>query len=525
MASNFTESVRSRIDRGGHTLTNVIEQPHPHTMVKGLDGQVLNLKASQLLTLHRASASFRQQATGNFQNVLGGGGSIDIPIRENVGHGNVNDLYLRLDVNNGTGGLVQLMPMPFLFSRVEVITNSGTRVQTIYQADLWNDTRLLTPKEWKYWSKLTNASKSWTISDDVIPNGATRSYYMKFPVNFIKNTGILLPHLNGELLFRFFFESSTETVITGTATGLSVTRMELEFDSPFMLQSEFAKVLNKHRSMVHDHRYLFPIEQVFTNQINPNDQIDILLSGFNGLFVDLSFFIRTSNAQLRAKLDYLPIQRYSILDSNGQDMIGGNDEYDGEDEISFSQHYDSDQRRHLNAYEYSFSDAIAKDKSVGTVHGYRPFSGREVLRLYFDPAVQNKVLTLVGGAPSAGNYRYKYKDEYTDWLAFGDLAAVQEAAINALPSFFRSNTTVAVSGLATGATTITFSGQRLQKEEPNEILTIESGIAFDADLDVGITTAFISGTEPAGQYEIVVKGKMIHRLRTTPDGQLSIHSS
>jgi len=523
--SQFTERVRSRVDKSGHALTKVIE-PHPHQMIKTVSGQTINLKSSQIMTLHQQASSFRQQATGNFQNILTSGGSIDIPLRENSGHGHVKNIRLKMDISNGTGGDVRLMPIPMVLERIDIITPSGTRVEQLYEEFLWLDTKLFGSKQWKYNSKYYNSDKTWSVSDDIIPNGATRSYFIEPKGNWIENTNAFLPHIDGEVIFRVYFRSDTQTLLSGVSAGLNVTKLELEYDSPFMLQSEFAQALNKHRSVVHDHRYYFPIRQQYTQNIGPSDQIDILLSGFNGTFRDFGFFIRVANAQLRDKLEYLPIDRFELLDTNGQDIFGGNYQYDEEDILDYAEHYDNDMRRHLNFYNYDFSGAPVADGLHGSLHGYYPLSGRETLRIFMKAAVQNKVLTLAsGGAPLAGQYRYRYGEEYTDWLAFGALPAVQQTAINALPTFYRTNTTVVVSAAINNAVTITFSGQRLQKDEPEAVLIIEGGNAFDEDFDVAVSTSFIEGSEPSAQYEVILLGHQLHILRLTPDGQIVIKST
>jgi hypothetical protein len=522
--SNFTEVIRSRIDRSGHLLTKVVE-PHPHQVVKSVSGEQIHIKSSQILTLHQQASTFRQQATGNFQNVLTGGGSIDIPLRENSGHGHVKDVYLRIDISNGSGGAINLMPVPQWIERIDILTPSGTRIEQLYEEFLWHDTKQMSSKEWKYWAPLMNTTKNWGISNDVIPNGDVRRYFLKLNGSWIENASPFLPHINGEVIFRVYFRAANQIFISGASAGVNITRLELEYDSPFMLQSEFAAALNKHRSMVHDHRYNFPIRQQYTQNLTPGQEVNILLSGFNGLFRDLQFFVRTANASLRDKFDYLPINYYEILDTNGQDILGGNFEYHEEDIIAYSNHYDNDMRRHMQLYTYDFSASPLTDGTHGTLTGYYPFSGRETLRIFLNAAVQNRVLTMASaGAVTAGNYRYKFRDEYTAWLAFGANAAAQQTAIAALPSFYKTNTTVVISGVATGGATITYNGQQLQ-EDTKDLLQIESGVAHDQDIAITETTAFIRGMAPAGQYEVVLMGHQAHMLRFGVNGDIIVRSS
>lgn len=524
MASNYTERIRSAIGRGGHALTKVVE-PHPHKVVTSLTGEKLNIKASQVVTLHQQASTFRQQATGNFQNILTSGGSIDIPLRENSGHGHVKSVVLRMDVSNGSGGAIRLMPLPQWIERIDILTPNGTRIEQLYEEFLQLDKKQYSQREWEHKAKLMNYGINWGVSDDIISIGDTRRYFLELNGSFIDNAAPFLPHINGEIIFRVYFRSANQIFLSGASEGVNLTRMELEYDSPFMIQSEFADTLNKHRSMVHDHRYNFPIRQQYTQTFSPGQQVDILLSGFNGLFRDLAFFVREANSTLRDKYDYLPVNYYEILDTNGQDVLGGNFEYHEEDVLSYASHYDNDMRKYHDVYNYDFSANPLTDGVHGTLSGYYPFSGRETLRIFLKAAVQNKVLTMVGGIPSNGSYRYKYGDEYTEWLLYSANIATQQNAIAALPSFYKTNTTVILDQVVGNNTTITFQGQQLQKVDPEGVLTIEGGYAFDSQFDMVITTEYIGGMEPSGQYEVVLMGHQTHMLRFTPAGEVVVRST
>ncbi len=524
MSSQFTERIRSRIDRHGHALTKIIE-PHPHQRVTAVNGESLNLKQSQLLTLHQSVATFRKQATGNFANVLTSGGSIDIPISENAGFGFVNDVYLRIDINNGTGGNIEMLPVAYWLNRLEWTTPTGDRIQIQYADNLFLDTDCMNSKEWKIWSPHMNVSKNWGFLGDIVPNGQNRSYYLKLSHNWIQQTGILLPHIDGEIIARLYFEPATAFMITGTAP--TITRLELEFHSPFMLQSEFATALNNHRSKVHDFRYFWNIRQTFTNSFGPGQQIDFLLSGFNGLFSEISFYVRASGSNLKNLFNYQPLERFDILDENGQSMIGSNDEFRIEDRIEYSQSYNNDQRNHLEVYRYHFNLSACRDKQIGSLSGYNSFNSRQNLRIFTEAAIVNKVetFTTTAGNPVAGNYRIRYKDEVTDYIVHTAAVGVIKAAIEALPSFLEKNEIVTVLGtLDAGAVTVTYSGN-LQREEPDENLSVESGVLLAQDIDSAITTRFVEGFDPTVQYEIVIMGKQLHRLRTTIDGRLMIMST
>ena len=69
-----------------------------------------------------------------FQSILSNGGSIDIPIRQNSGHGHNLDTILRMDLS--FSGNVELMDCAGWFERIEFLSPEGTRIQILYEDDL-----------------------------------------------------------------------------------------------------------------------------------------------------------------------------------------------------------------------------------------------------------------------------------------------------------------------------------------------------------------------------------------------------
>jgi hypothetical protein len=501
---------------------------HPFQQIQSLSGDYMNLLQSQMITLNQQESSIRQQATGNFQNVLNAGGSIDIPLRKNAGHGWCKNCVLRMDITNSSSGSIRFMPFSHFFDRIDILLPNGSRVQTLYTENLLHDLKNMDSKQAKYWLEHMNSSKYFGISDDIIVDGDSRTFYLPLTGNFIENTNLFAPIVEGEIIFRLHINPYTQTLISGSITNVTVTRLELELSSPFILQSEFAQALQSYRSIQHDHRYNYPIRQKYTTTISASDTVDILLSGFNGLFRNLQFFYRAAGSTLRDVFEYQKIDRFTILDSNLQDVLGGNDQYDAEDSLDFADRYSSNFRKYHNAYNYDFGAAPISDAQNGTITGYYPFSGSETLRLYINPAVQHKVITLSSsGTPAAGSFRWVYKNEKSDWLAYDANAAANAAAIAALPSFYRNNTTVTVSAAAIDdGVTITFgNSQKLEALEPMELLYVEPDASFVETFDSSITTYYKPGHDSSGSYEIIITAHQFATLSTMPNGELIIRSS
>lgn len=523
MSSQFTQRIRANLNRSSHSLVKVVD-PHPHVQIESVGGEVLNLKESQALTLFRQSATFRAQATGNFANILTSGGSIDIPVRENSGYSHINDVYLRIDISNATGGNVELLPVPQFIDRIDWQTPDGTRIQIQYSDNLWLDTCHMRQSQWELNAPLINADKDWRPSLDIIPNGGTRSYYMKLSANWMKQTGIFLPAVEGEIIARVFFNPAADFVLSGT--GPTVTRLELEFEGGFMLDSEYAQAVNRHRLSCHDHRYFYNIRQSFTSNLSPSQQVEVLLSGFNGLFAEFEFYIRAANAAGVAKFDYLPIDRYTLLDSNGTDITGNNEIFRDEDILYYADQHDSKQREEHDIYRYYFNQSHVSDMEQGTLTGFTSFNGRETLRINLPAAEVPKVITLTETiAVTLGYYKLKYLGEETVSMAFNTAAATVEQALENLNIAKKYNTTFTVSDiLSNGPITISFGGKlaELYPEEKIEVVHL----TLDGVVDSAITQRYVAGF-PAGsaQYEIVCMGKQLHRVESTPDGRLVVHST
>ena len=534
MSSVFTNQLRQNINRAGAALTPPMDTYHGHVKVQSLNGVVLNIKDMQAQTLHTQRASYRMQATSNFQNVLSTGGSIDIPWRSGAGNGYNYNLRLRIDVANASGNDIELMDVPGWFERIDFLTADSDVIQRIYEEDLRESLKTMRQREFNYHAPLMNMDGGFRPSGRAYPNGFTQSFYLPIPCNWIEETNIFTPAIAGEIIARLWFRDSNAIFISGTPVGVSITRLELEFLSPVMLAKEFQSIMDRHLRMAHDYRVFFPTQMRYSTTAGPNENIDILLSGFNGVFKNLTFFIRPANATLLNKFNFLTIDRYTILDSGGVDMLGNNDQYREENDLDFSMNYDNDYKRHNQIYIHDFSLSPLKDGRRGTVNGYAVFSGRETLRIYTETAVVNKVITLVSasaGAATAGRYKLCYHSPHdgvqcTDWLAFNANAAAIQTAINGLDSFRKSGCTVTVSGAITTDPTITFGGNfELCRDEPDAEIEVIGGNAFDDDYNSSITTEFRDGFPASGGVEVVISGDKLTRLTLNPNGSLNTAST
>jgi hypothetical protein len=532
MASHFNQKLIANANRHGHILWRSHEN-HPHVAVKTLDQRkMVNIKQSQLVTLHKQHATAHIKATGQYSNILTGG-SVDIPIREGSGFGHVNNSYLKIGLQNNTGFDSELVSDGSLWINfIEFLTPDGTRVQNLYgKQNLYEMSDTYVSKEWKVKSRLRVGDKNWRKTTFVMVNGEQKDIYIDLIGSFMKAGGIFLPALRGELICRIWFHDDAQTLISGSVP--TMTNLELLIESSFMTDNDFRAEMIKYRQNVLDFRYPYPVRQVFTQTMQPDTTYDFVLSGFNGLFTELRFAVQPANDTGNNMKTYYRIQDFEILDQNGTNIIGGSAKTHNQSQyLDYSRHYDNDQNLHLDIYRYPFSFDPASMIKRGQVLGYLPLNGRDQVRIRTGAAEVNKVVTVTrvaGGAPTGLDYRLIYRGYATDLLAFNATPAAIALALEALKPFQDNLTDITVSAdLTNDPITIDWGGQEAF-EYPDELIYVESlGIndgAVDNYFDSSLTTKHTPGF-PSGSvsYAVHFSGVSVHRLESN-NGMIKVFSS
>eukprot|EP01130_Rhizamoeba_saxonica_P005843 TRINITY_DN2310_c0_g1_i3.p1 TRINITY_DN2310_c0_g1~~TRINITY_DN2310_c0_g1_i3.p1 ORF type:complete len:199 (-),score=48.11 TRINITY_DN2310_c0_g1_i3:67-663(-) len=194
--------------------------------------------------------------------------------------------------------------------------------------------------------------------------------------------------------------------------------------------------------------------------------------------------------------------------------------------LVYPKHYDNDQALHLDIYRYSFSADPVSMLDVGVLMGYLPMNGRDQLRIRTGDAEVQRVIRMVGVAPTTGSYQLEYQGYKTPALAFNATIATIETELRNLPPFKRYDTQVAVSNTATldNDMLITYGGKTSEFSDDFNINVIPLA-GFDSVIEGTIDTEYVAGF-PSGNtsYTVTVSGTMVHRLRSNR-GEISVHST
>lgn len=538
---SFSNKIAANFDKHGHVLIKT-HKSNEHALIKNIAGDTLNFKTSQLSQIHKQNATSTFTPTGNYQIALQSGAQIDIPVNFANMHGHVSDWWLTMSIQNNTGGNIELTPIYNWFSRIEIRAPNGKVIQQFYDHELWiYPMSIYRSKQWKLWSQLHNFGRNYEFLNDVIPNGASREYVLHVPHSFIQQVSWFAPAVHGECGWRIYFAPPAEVFVSGGAPTIS--NMQLEFTSPFMLDSDFNVSLSEHRLRPFHYKYLWYNQQSYTQTMNVSTRYEFLLSGFSGLHSSLYFFIRPSSASGQNKFITYPIQDFLILNQEGQDIMGGSNHTDAESRIiEYSRYTDNDFTMHKNIYRYNFSlDQVSDLKGFG-LHGCYPLTGRERLQITMLPGIQNKIITFTrigGAAVASGSFRFVYDGrntglQMTPWMAFNETVVGINASLNALQVAQEYQSTFTINQqLTAGANfTITYGGDlQFNKADQNSSLYIETKLldaagppAVAVDYNASITTLPIRGWVN-GTYELVISGAQFRTLEVNEAGSITYYDS
>jgi hypothetical protein len=368
---------------------------------------------------------------------------------------------------------VTLAPAPLCIDHIEIAGGGGSKlIQTIYGENLFYNLMSMSEEQLTGIANLIGITPDFYTSLNIIPSGATKTFYVPLLGNIFAQSKMYLGGVNEDIRVRVYFTMGVEA---GTATNVTLTNCSVWLickDLPEFQDQELEKFyLNNRLEFPFLNNTLFQISQTFntgTQYSLPNN------NAIQGMcpFAIMSFRSSLSNTNAgRRTFTYLGDSGYwFIADATGVNLW------------SSTQLPPALTRFLLNSYNLP-SKLIDKlplipilpGEPVPALQGNRNsgfyyFTGKEQFVIY--PGSNNaetaEVQTVAtyynvgirtASTPTSGNYTLSYRGSTTTLLAYNASAATILAALQALDSVQRENLTLAVSAAlsTSGSFTITIS--------------------------------------------------------------------
>lgn len=412
-------------------------------------------------------------ADGNYQTALQNPGIQNIKISRGQGSGKTSGkVWVRMNITNTSGSLVQTNPVPFWFSNIQFQTPGGDVVQTRYAIDLWLSIIACTPEEeWQSISDLILASNSYESGKAIQP-GSTIDVWMPLYGNPYSCGEIATRELEGDSMCYLTFNPPSQFIEAGPTNALVINAMSLVFEMQQLDQSLIRALDMEYESFPHSSIYPWVRIQEFTQTFTANTQYTFQLSGISGDVSFLMFFLRETTSAWDPYHGQ-PITDFQIQNQEGVAISGSafiDEEYNRWGQLTrwFLGTWMQDRRY----YGWNFSavdSAPVEFLSTGRKNGAFGFTTNEQLIIDTAPAGANEVVTFGttgGGTPGAGSFVYfTWINEYglaSNSVSFDiDNATFTPATIKAIieemPNF-EGEVTVSAAVVAPWTFTVTFIG-------------------------------------------------------------------
>ena len=264
----------------------------------------------------------------NGQTIAAFGSNFTIDIREKACI--LHDLTLSFQVSaiSGLTGTVanypNFVPSVQWIDRIDILQNGNTFTRYGDEQLLINNLFKSDEQRLLYNTSIGNYSSSAQRAT----LASTSSYYFIPLSTFINQAHIPLLHPHSDIQLRIFMRPLASLVNQSTLTGTPI--------ATFLSSSVLARVtrlkglevklMQEIQARPHHYRFLDLKYQVYTAYSGTTAQT-FTLNAITGKVAFLIFTIRTSAPTGSALYTYLPVTSFSILDSTGTNIVGGQDVY------------------------------------------------------------------------------------------------------------------------------------------------------------------------------------------------------
>ena len=339
----------------------------------------------------------------------------------------VEMLYVRLKVS-ASGGDIQLVGAPYLFSSIECRSNKGSG-KRIFE---------ILPEQMVAWPLLTlneecqdtlaklgnyaltdiksqNLKKYWYNDSNYIRDGESRYITFPIPINFIQLGALDLRHVKSPI--RFIFHTSSDVVINGSVSNLSLDG--LDFLVTGHNESDFDATAGLSLAQKQDNAYHFlTCERYIVNDktLTAGETTEIYLDNFVGKSPYLMICIKnttTPQASDGSLFDYLDIGKDATItmeNTSGRDLISQGNPI-RQEQMYLHLNEQLARKPYKGMHFLCFSENIREAQS-GAIPGYYQFNGTRLkLVIKFDNAPTSEVHSISLGTTASANTYYRYAFE------------------------------------------------------------------------------------------------------------------
>jgi len=422
----------------------------------------------------------------------------------------VDDMILSFTVtNSSTTTTITLAPALLCIDHIEISNNGGQVIQTLYAENLFFALATMSTEQLESISYNIGVTPDLLTSTNVLPPGASRTFYCPLIGNLFEQTKIYLGAIKDDILVRVFFTTATEVG--------DVTAPELEACSIWLVCKDF----EESNDVILEKFYLentveFPYlnNQVFqaTQTFNANQQYSFQMSTINGMcpIAVLSFRQSTSNVNAGRRT-------FTYIGDNGYWYIG---DLTSKNIWSSSNIPGALSRFIMSSYNVP-GDLFAKIPVIPVLPGepvisltgskdggFYYFSGNDYIVFNAAsntevPEVQTITTYSVGtsgktqATPISGNFILSYKGSCTQLLAFNASSTVVQTALQKLDTVQKEGLVVTVVNNLSSNGTLTITISNFDGVVPSQtggvFVMIMSDLSNSSGLLVGETTITTTG--------------------------------
>ena len=456
----------------------------------------------------------------------------------------IEHLMIRFKVS-ASGGDVQLCGAPYMLSELHMRSDKGSG-NVLYRCfpEMIIAWCMLTMNDeaQQEWARLmnfnlkdikhSNQKKYWYNDTNYIRDGESKYIYLPIPLPFVSLKALDMTHVKNPI--RFTFETSSDVVIDGSASNLSLDGIDF-----FVCGYNESEEDKHHRQTIAkkaDHCYNFLSAdklEVNTKTLTASTTTEIYLDNFVAKSPFLMILIKGSTAPTISNgslFEYLEIGKngtFTIQNTSGKDLLSNGNP------INQQQMY-----THINEqlgrkpfkgmHLLCFSDDIRKSVA-GAISGFFQFNGQRLkLAITPDSAPTQEIHSIsLGTTASSGTYRYAFTKDiniYDVESDYDDSTADLLTALNAMPTLKELNLTASAisNNLETSSThNVTFSTTAGRvSDEFGKLTLIGNGIPKVSS--TSISTYGDDGWTTSSNVEISIYCFKFQRFKVGKDGSLDV---
>lgn len=319
------------------------------------------------------------------------GNQFEIDIKE-VGYlENIDLNFVVSDISGVSNGTFSFVPSNLWTTRVEVISiGNGNTILTYYpeqqhiEPNLWADDDI----ERFY---MNHATGNYADAAERQFLAGKQSLYISNLWGLLRQTLIPIPEARHGIKLRIYMKPLAHIVELGVGAS-GTPAASIISCSALCLYSAMSNPTEFSYSLVSRPRDFKILDFQYMNDVIPSGQSSkrLTLSSINGYVSYLWFIVRGAQPTGSDLLDLVEVKDYAILDSGGNNVVGGNVITDTISRTIYGRMYCHTKylpETGIHVYVYSFSPDPKRAVSTGNELGGRVFQGTEQLLLNFSTAL------------------------------------------------------------------------------------------------------------------------------------------